>query len=114
MERQEIQSQLKQKVMDGWSAYVDKLLKLTPSEVISLADEISATSFCHDQLINCESYPDHQLEYLLRFDNPLEVVRDQWMEDGPDNSEYFGHTLWALWNYDLGPEESPDQGMTME
>ena len=114
MERQEIQSQLNQKVKDGWSAYVDKLLKLTSSEVISLADEISATSFCHDRLINCDSQPDHLLEYLLQFDDPLEVMREHWQEDRPDHSEDFDHALWSLWNYGLGPEESPDQGMTMK
>lgn len=114
MDRQEIQSQLNQKVKDGWSAYVDKLLKLTPSEVISLADEISAASFCYDQLINCDSQPDHLLEYLLQFDDPLEVMREHWQEDRPDHSEDFEHALWSLWNYGLGPEESPDQGMTMK
>ena len=97
VENNELHAQLAQKVDNCWSAYVDRLLKLSPSAVISMADEIAAADFCYDQLTACaDRYPDELLEHLLRFDNPLEAMRD-------------------LRNYGPEPESGPAiDSMTME
>lgn len=108
VDKEEIVQQLSEKVDAAWGAYVDELLQLSPSVLISRADEIAAASYCCDQL-KSGAYPADYLEYLLRFDDPLTVMRDQWLEDRPDWDEAFEHTLWSLWNYDLGPENDPDQ-----
>ncbi len=54
---------------------------------------------------------------MLRFKNPLEVVRDQWMvEQNVDHSESISHTLWELRDkraaeedYELDPGWKPEQ-----
>ena len=116
MEKNELHARLKQKVSACWSAYVDSLLEMTPSVLISRADEIAAASFCHDQLVSGE-YPEHLLEHLLRYDNPLETMRERWMEEQDvDLSDEFEHALWSLWNYGPEPENGPavDDGMAMK
>ena len=106
--KEELVRQLSQKVDASWDAYVEELLQLSPSVLISLADEIAAASFCCDQL-KCDSYPDSLLEHLLRFDDPLTAVRDQWMEDRPDYAEGFEQTLWDLQEFGPEPENDPAQ-----
>ena len=82
------------------------------------ADEIAAARFCYDQLTeNLTSYPVEYLEYLLRFEDPLSVVRDQWVsEQNVDYSDEFEHALWTIQNeraaeqdYPLDPEWKPEQ-----
>jgi hypothetical protein len=53
---------------------------LSPSEVVARAEEINATRIVYNELHSGWAYPEDKLEYLLRFDNPLEVVRDKWIE----------------------------------
>lgn len=109
MDKQELIRQLSRKVDAAWGAYVDGLLQLPPSVLISLADEIAAASFCCDQL-KSGAYPDSLLEYLLRFDDPLTAIRDHWLEDRPDYAEDFEHALWSFQEFGLKPEDIPSQG----
>lgn len=109
VDKQELVRQLSQKVDAAWGSYVDRLLQLSPSVLISLADEIAAASFCCDQL-KSGAYPDSLLEYLLRFDDPLTAVRDQWLDDRPDCVEEFEHALWSLREFGPDPENSPVPG----
>ncbi len=111
MDKYELREKLAEKVDKCWDSYVEGLLKCSPSELISRADEIAAASFCHDQLARHASfYSDDLLEHLLRFDDPLETMRDQWMdEQDVDFSDEFSHALWSLREY--GPE--PDAGGDM-
>ena len=61
------------------------------------------------------SYSAEYMEYLLRFENPLEVVADQWIsEQTVDFSEELTHALWTLWDkgeseseYTLDPDYAP-------
>lgn len=110
MEKEEIVRQLSQKADNAWNTYVDELLKLSPSVLISRADEISAANLCYEQLKNCESYPTHLLEHMLQYDDPLKATREQWIEEAPEPSPDFEHVMWSLWNYGPDPEDGPDQG----
>ena len=70
------------------------------SEVYDLAEEIAATRFCYNQIArNLHVLSIEDLEYLLRFEHPLVVVRDKWMSDqdnGFGEVEAFDHVLWEL------------------
>lgn len=117
MKREELQNQLVEKVRRCWDAYVVSLLKLSPSVLISRAEEIAAASFCHDQLIGCvDTCSEDLLEYLLRFNDPLKAMGDQWMEEqNMDCGETFKQSLWSLRQYGPEPENSPAVGgLTME
>jgi len=111
--RSEIWDQLFEKVEASWNTYVDKMLVLPGHVVFSKADKIAATRFCYNELVG-GSYSADLLEHLLRYDDPLETMREWWrQEQNVDHSEEFKHALWTL--KEQGP--SPDQamgGMTME
>lgn len=108
MNKEELVQQLSQKVDAAWGTYVDKMLRLSPSELISQAEEIAATSFCCDQ-IKSGVYPTELLEYLFHLDDPLAAVRDQWLEDRPDGVEEFENVLWSLREFGPEPESNPAQ-----
>ena len=73
-------------------------LNYSAETVIGYAEEITATRIAYNELYDGFQYPDDMLEYLLRFDNPLEVVRDKWAEEQyrPDISEEMKHALCSI------------------
>ena len=114
MERDELHSKLEIKLIDCWNAYVDRLLTLQPIEIIGKSAEIAAARFCYDELTeNPAAYPDLFLEYLLGSDDPLEAVREQWLEEqSGDHSGDLEHVLWSLWDHELLPEDLSIGGMS--
>ena len=68
------------KIDQEMDAYARSMWDRPGSEVYDRADEISATRFCYNQLAgSLDSYPEDELEALLRYDDPLKVVCQQWM-----------------------------------
>ena len=79
MTEDEVREALRQKLRGRWSEYSAEMLQRPSTEIFELAAEIAAARFCYDELTeNLTSYPAEYLEYLLRFEDPLAVVRDQW------------------------------------
>ncbi len=112
MEKEELHSRLESKLANCWDAYVEDLLKQSPSVLISRAGEIAAASLCYDELVGSYTcYPEDLLEHLLQYDDPLEAIRDQWIEEqDSDHSIDFEHALWSLREY--GPE--PGKTLSMD
>lgn len=123
MTADQIREALRQKIKQCWSDYKINILRCSSSDVFDRADEIAAARFCYEQLTeNLNSYPEEYLEYLLRFEDPLSVIQDQWAsEQDVDHSDEFKHALWTLWNthdaeqsYPLDPDWPAKQcGPTM-
>ena len=75
----EVRKALRRKIELRWSEYQAELLQFPAAELFSRAGEIAAAQFCHEQLTEyLDCYAIEDLEYLLRFEDPLAVVRDQW------------------------------------
>jgi hypothetical protein len=75
------------------AVYQKEWLQKPASELVDMASEIAATKFVYDE-ISGGGYPSDYMEYLLRFDNPLEVLKDQWIsEQTVDYSEELSHAL---------------------
>ena len=118
MTADEVREALRQKLRERWSEYSAEMLQRPSTEIFERADEIAAARFCCDQLTESSiSYSVEYLEYLLRFEDPLSVVRDQWVsEQNVDYSDEFEHALWTIQNsqdaeqdYPLDPEWKPEQ-----
>lgn len=118
MTADKVREALRQKLRDRWSEYSAEMLQRPSSEIFERADEIAAARFCYNQLTeNLTSYPVEYLEYLLRFEDPLSVVRDRWVsEQNVDYSDEFEHALWTIQNeraaeqdYPLDLEWKPEQ-----
>lgn len=82
MEKMELHSILSEKMSACWNTYVDGLLTLPPIQIIGKAAEVTAARFCYDELTtNSASYPKRLLEHLLQYDDPLETMRERWMDE---------------------------------
>ncbi len=61
-------------------AYASSMWRRPGNEVYDRADEISAMRFCYNQLVgNLNDYQEQELEPLLQYDKPLEVVCHRWL-----------------------------------
>ena len=114
MTTEEIHSALIEKVEKSWGIYQTQMLQLPAQILFTKADEIAAARFCCNELTdNLPAYPDHMLEHLLQFENPLEIMREEWMDvQCVEHSMEFEHALWSLWDH--GPvaelEDEPQMG----
>ena len=116
MTRIEIHTYLAKKVETAWMAYESAMLQRPARSIFAKASEIDATRTCFEELtLNAKAYPDELLEHLLRFDDPLKAMREQWMQElNVDCSEAFRHAMWSLREYGPEPENRPATGgMTM-
>ena len=96
MNEKDLRQQLREKVDANYNAFLREWLGLEPTELIERAEEIAAARLVRRELKN-GGYNADYLEYLLRFRNPLEVVRDQWLQGrGIALEEDMEHILWKL------------------
>lgn len=108
--KEKVMAALAEKVERNWLDYQTQLTSWSPLLIFNRAREITATEQAREELLS-GGYPRDALEYLLRFENPLEVVRDQWLDENNTGiSNQFGHALWNLMDkrdadqcYDLDP-----------
>lgn len=114
MKKKDIEKELSEKLEANYISFMKEWLKLEPLQLIEKAEEIAATKLVYEELKD-GGYDVEHLEYLLRFKNPLEVVRDKWMEENGSemvHDEDMGHVLWSIadkQNYELAAGVEPDQ-----
>lgn len=96
--KQEIQSRLREKLDKGMDAIQEDWWQKTPSVLVGIAGEIAATQKAYNELYGggyCDRHLD-ELEHLLRFENPLEVVRDEYIRQDTPRQYIMEITLWEL------------------
>jgi len=127
LERDEILGRLREKLDRNITDYYREWFNLNPEAIIGRAEEINATRIAYNELHSGSyAYPDEKLAHLLRFDNPLEVVRDMWIREQcpPDHFNEMNHALQTVINepeleqeYTLDESHTPvfgqDTGMRM-
>jgi hypothetical protein len=70
---------------------------MSASELIEKAEEIYATRLVKEHLIRYAS--EEQAAWFMRFQNPLEIVRNKWIEEnGMEmlHDEDFSHAVWTV------------------
>lgn len=92
----ELKGILKKRLDENYAAFIESLQKKTVSELIAMAPEITATQQLHEELP--DACDEEDSAFLLRFDDPLEIVRGYWESEitGYDHSSEMGHTLWRI------------------
>ena len=101
----EVKTILRDRLKQNYEAYIAGLQGKSTSELINLASEITAAKQV------CEELPDacdeEDMSFLLRFDDPLEVVRGYWEAEitGCDHSGEMGHMLWEIRDRELYDKE---------
>lgn len=99
----EVKTILRDRLKQNYEAYIAGLQGKSTSELINLASEITAAKQV------CEELPDacdeEDMSFLLRFDDPLEVMRGYWESEitGYDHSGEMGHILWRV-REDIGDD----------
>ena len=96
---------LKKRLDENYTAFIESLQGKTASELIAMAPEITAAQQLHEELL--DACDDDDVEFLLRFDDPLEVVRGYWESEitGYDHSGEMGHMLWEIRDRELYEKE---------
>ena len=106
---------LSDRLEKNYTDFTDEWLALTPFELIEKAEEICATQLVKEHLLYTMNQD--KAEWFLRFQNPLEIVRDKWMEEngiGTVHDEDISHAVWTVIDcqdtesfYDLAPDADP-------
>ncbi len=65
----------------NFADYKAKLLNLDGQGIFEKAEEIAAYTQVHRNMTKNHSYDPEELDYLMLFQNPLEVVADQYQEE---------------------------------
>ena len=96
MDRKEIEKKLRDKLEANYQMYIRQLQNKPSADLIEQAAEIAAAKLVYEELKG-GGYNTDYLEYLLRFENPLEVVRNAWLdESNVAHSQEMDHALWSL------------------
>jgi len=96
MDRKEIEKKLRRKLEGNYRTYIQQLQIKPAADLIEQAAEIAAAKLVFEELCDGGYNPEYQ-EYLLRFQNPLEVVRDQWLnEQRTAIDDDMEHVLWTI------------------
>jgi len=98
MEKKDIEKELSEKLEANYISFMKEWVKLEPLQLIEKGEEIVATKLVFEELKD-GGYDMKHLEYLLRFKNPLEVVRDKWIEENGSemvHDEDMDHALWSI------------------
>jgi hypothetical protein len=97
MERiEKIKELFREKLDASYLAYMASLQGMDSSALIERVEEIATARLVYRELKD-GGYNADYLEYLLRFQNPLEVVRDQWRKErGSVLDGDMEHVLWTL------------------
>lgn len=91
----ELQNALQKRLEENYAVYMAQLTRRSFDDLVDTADEIAATKFICENLLSVCSDSDAAL--LLRFDNPLELMRDRWQEEiGVDRGEEIIHAVWTV------------------
>ena len=87
---------LKKRLDENYTAFIESLQGKSVSELVAMAPEITAAQMLHEELLDACDQDD--VEFLLWFDDPLEVVRGYWESEitGYDHSGEMGHMLWEI------------------
>lgn len=107
------------KLQENYADFLAEWSALTLEELIEKSEEIYVTKMVKEHLPNYV-YED-QAKWLLRFQNPLDIVRDRWMEEngiGTVHDEDISHAVWTAMDhpeytemiYDLATDADPCPG----
>ena len=101
----ELKDALKKRLDENYTAFIESLQGKTASELIAMAPEITAAQQLHEELLDACDVDD--VEFLLRFDDPLETLRGLWADAlTGSRTEEISHFVWEVQDREL-IEEAP-------
>lgn len=105
--KREKEEKLRERLKAGYETYIQQLKAKSPPDLIEMASEIAAAKFVYEELMVEGAFSEYT-DYLLQFENPLEVLKDQWLsEQTYDHHEELDHALWMMANRGIRTGEYP-------
>jgi hypothetical protein len=80
MDTQGMRDALFARLKENYNDYRNDLLQLDRQELVDKAERIAETAHVFKHLTEDHQFEENELEYLLQFQSPLEVVTDHWMD----------------------------------
>ena len=88
----QLEKKLRDRIEANYRSYIQQLQSKPAADLIEQASEIAAVTLVCDELMGCCN--PGEAEYLLRFEDPLRLVSDQWLaEQNVSHSDELGHVL---------------------
>ena len=84
--------ELIERLTKNFGDYHNSLLTFGKQELIDMADKVSAMSTLHSYM-SYRGFEDEELDFLLQFQNPLEVAADYWLDYTQDMNDELGNAL---------------------
>ena len=72
----------------NFSAFQTALEVKSKAELIDASREITAIKDAHYYLTESHGFEPEEIDYLLLFENPLQVIADKWLERTEDLSDF--------------------------
>jgi len=82
-----LRDELVERVNKNYSDYLESLQDFGKNEILDMVNKIKAVSDAWSYMTAWHEYDEHELGYLLEFQNPLEVLADEWRERCIDQSD---------------------------
>jgi hypothetical protein len=73
------ETRLLQRIDRNYADYREKIARMDLQGIFQKAVEIASTKEMYEYLNDRHQFEPEQLDYMLRFQNPLEVLRDQYV-----------------------------------
>lgn len=106
-ENMEYGRKLKERLKADYEAYIQELQEKPAAELIGMAEEIAATKLIYEEL-SIEGAFEEYAGYLLQFENPLDLLRDNWQGcEGYARHEEIDHMLWNMKDKGIGIGDYP-------
>jgi hypothetical protein len=87
--------ELSARVTKNLADYHESLTGFGKGELIDMAGKISAMSDAHTYMTKWHEFEDGELDFLLRFQNPLTIIADAWVDRNSDLGD-IGYTVEAV------------------
>ena len=95
-EKEAMYDQLIERLNKNYADYLNSLEGFGKSEIIDMSGKIHAVSDAYSYMTAWHDFDEHELEFYLQFQNPLEVVATEWRERNIDLKD-MGDTLEYLY-----------------
>lgn len=113
-ENMENSRKLRERLEANYEAYIGRLQGKPAAEIIEMAPEIAAAKFIYGEMTAEGAFAEYA-GYLLRFENPLELLRDNWQSnENCDRHEEIDHVLWNMKDREIGIGDYPLAGQAEE
>ena len=77
MSNENLKQDFSRRIRENYESFLNDWLSQETEELVSYAEEIAATKLLSQSVVEVATAED--MEFLMQFENPLEVVRDGWM-----------------------------------